>query len=190
MPSVKTSKNLTNAFPLGWDGSPVNLTYQTQLTAHTLTHTHTHTHTQTSRKHSYLTHYFPGERVFNSNKAASNHLHAFPWCLLFPYKTIWRTRLHTHTHTHTQKHTCAHSLTYTHMPSPNTHQLLGQRKIYISSQKLRCLCTRWVCLSLGLTPVAHLIRLLCMCVCVCLILSVRVWERREYDCVCVCGWQL
>lgn len=88
------------------------------------------------------------------------------------------------THIHTQKHTCTHWLTYTHMPSPNTHQLLGQRKIYISSQELRCLCTRWVCLSLGLTPVAHLIRLLCMCEC--LILSVRVWEKGEYDSVRVC----
>lgn len=78
-------------------------------------------------------------------------------------------------------------LTHTHTLSPNTHQLLGQRKIYISSEKPRCLCTRWVCLSLGLTPAAHLIRLVCMCVC--LILSVKVRrklkKKKKYDKMCV-----
>lgn len=95
------------------------------------------------------------------------------------------------THTHTHTHTKAYKHTHTHMPSPNTHQLFGERKIYISSEELRCLCTRWVCLSLRLTPVAHLIRLLCMCVC--LILCAGVWERGEYDSVCLSlylyGWK-
>ncbi len=108
--------------------------------------------------------------------------------MLFPGVSSFHTKQsgeqdYTHTHTHTQAY--MHILTHihTHMSSPNTHQLLGQRKIYISSVELRCLCTRWVCLSLGLTPVAHLIRLLCVCL---ILQPVRVCEKgRIWLCLCV-----
>lgn len=106
-------------------------------------------------------------------------------------ETIWRIRLPTHTDTQGYMY---NSISHTYMPSPNTHQLLEGRKIYISSEKQRCLCTRWVCLSLGLTPAAQLIRLLCMCLCcMCMCLCACVFnfvhkrlKKEEYDCVCVC----
>lgn len=91
------------------------------------------------------------------------------------------------THSHKSIHACSPSPTHT--SSPNTHQLLGQRKIYISSENLRCLCTRWVCLSLGLTPVAHLIRMLCVCVHVCVYVLTVSWgfEKRTNMAVRECG---
>lgn len=126
-------KTIPMHFP--WDKTAVLLMYHANKIYNT--------HKQTTHLFNplYLTH-FPGDRVFNINKPVSNHLH------FFHTKTILRTRPHVQ-YIHT------HSLTHT--PSPNTPQFLGQGKIYISSEKLRCLCTRWVCLSLVLTPMAHLI---------------------------------
>lgn len=84
-------------------------------------------------------------------------------------------------HTQTSIHARAHS--NSHITSTNSHHFLGQRKIYISSEELRCLCTRWVCLSLDSCGSPNQVR---VCVCACK-LTWALRNGRIWPCVCVCG---
>lgn len=68
LPLQKTLLKQQMHLPEDDDSHAINLSAK-----HTLQHAHKHT-----AENSYLTCDFPGDRVFNSNNAVSNHLHASP----------------------------------------------------------------------------------------------------------------
>lgn len=136
---------------MGYDSNPSNPSGK-----HLTLQTHTHT-----RKNSYLTTYFPGERLFNSNNTASNHLqclYLLPPLSIEKSQDYEKTKSCMHTVSHTHGHTCLHLIPIS---------FWDQRKIYISSGGAEVFARTLSLFVIRPNPCGSPNHAVCMCPCVC-----------------------